>query len=158
MILDSLANLERYGHSPALLLIGDFCRKRLASVADGTYELMGDSSVRALVQSLAPRMRGNQMETHRRHVDLHTVIEGCEGLEWCEASRLLPNSSYNEAEDVIHYPAPKHTVGRIELTPGLFALLMPNDAHITGLLAGSPSEGIRKVVFKIAVDKLVLGS
>ena len=153
MIYDTLENLAQY----ASLLLGlekvvDFLsRPDLAQLPDSRAEIDGDR-VFANVQTYATKpidMRG--FEAHRKYADVQVVIGG-EG-ELCgvavpteEQDVVTP---YDEAKDVLFCAPPLCEWFR--LTPGFFALFLPQDAHEPGRQLGEVAT-VRKCVVKIRID------
>ena len=87
-------------------------------------------------------------EQHRKYIDVHIVLEGCEriGLLHDAGSRII--KEYSEPDDV------EWVVGDgdyFRLSLGVMAIIFPGEAHQPGLMDGSV-QSIRKAVVKIPED------
>lgn len=155
MVYDTIENIGRYaalvpGLGKALAFIA---RTDLAQLPDGRVEIDGDR-VFANVQTYDTKpidMRG--FEAHRKYADVQIVIGG-EG-ELCgvavptdEQDVVTP---YDEAKDVLFCAPPLCEWFR--LTPGFFALFLPQDAHEPGRQLGEVAQ-VRKCVVKIRLERL----
>ena len=153
MIYDVLENLARYAPLlPGLEKAAAFlARKGLAQLPDGRVEIDGDR-VFANLQTYATKpidMRG--FEAHRQYADVQVVLGG-EG-ELCgvavptgEQDVVAP---YDASKDVLFCAPPLCEWFR--LTPGFFALFLPQDAHEPGRPLGEIAE-VRKCVVKIRLS------
>ena len=150
MIYDTIENLAQYAPLlPGLEKAAAFlARKDLAQLPDGRVEIDGDR-VFANLQTYATKpidMRG--FEAHRQYADVQVVLGG-EG-ELCgvavptdEQDVVAP---YDGAKDVLFCAPPLCEWFR--LTPGFFALFLPQDAHEPGRQLGEVAK-VRKCVVKI---------
>ena len=150
MVYDTIENLGRYAALvPGLVKALPFItRSDLAQLPDGRVEIDGDR-VFANVQTYDTKpidMRG--FEAHRKYADVQFVIGG-EG-ELCgvavptdEQDVVVP---YDETKDVLFCAPPLCEWFR--LTPGFFALFLPQDAHEPSRQLGEVAE-VRKVVVKV---------
>ncbi len=148
MILESLANADRYQHlhrhfpsAFAFLRSSD-----LASLPQGRHDIMGDE-VFAIVSRANGRTRDESpLECHRRYLDIQYVISGRDEMGWKPSRNcVLPRGQYSQEKDILFFDdRPDSWV----LTPsGSFCIFFPEDAH-----APLVSDGlIHKVVVKIAV-------
>ena len=153
MIYDAIENLAQYapllpGLEKAVAFVS---RKDLPQLPDGRVEIDGDR-VFANVQTYDTKaidMRG--FEAHRKYADIQIVIGG-EG-ELCGVA--LPTEEqtivtpYDEAKDVLFCAPPLCEWFR--LTPGFFAIFLPQDAHEPGRQLGEVAN-VRKCVVKIRLD------
>ena len=93
-----------------------------------------------------------ELESHRKYIDIHTTITGSERIDWYPTSVLSAKSSYSESEDAIYYERKEPPSARINMYPGIFAALWPEDAHMPRIMTGEKPELIKKAVFKIKID------
>ncbi len=153
MVYDAIENMRRYAPLlPGLDKAVAFMeRGDLAGLPDGRVEIDGDR-VFANVQTYMTRpidMRG--FEAHGKYADVQFVIGG-EG-ELCgvavptdEQDVVTP---YDEAKDVLFCAPPLCEWFR--LTPGFFAIFLPQDAHEPGRQLGEVAK-VRKCVVKIRLN------
>lgn len=86
-------------------------------------------------------------EAHRKYLDIHIMAEGSEGVEIAPPGELTEFDRV-EANDFYAYRGPAHY--RLELSPGNFLVVFPNDAHRIKMNLGQP-ETVSKVVFKVRI-------
>ncbi len=92
------------------------------------------------------------LESHRRYVDVQTTLEGAEGIEWFPRESLHVKLPYDDARDVELYHRPGAPPARVDVHPGTFCVLFPEDAHLAQQIVGNTPRHIRKAVVKIRVD------
>lgn len=155
MILDSLDNAECYFDEDWWRDTVAFLRSATPALADGEHPVCGRRIVaRVHTGRTTPRAQA-MLESHRAHVDVHVVLEGQDSLIVWPASRLTIRTPYSQAQDVVFYDPPADGGVPLTLHPGSFAVLFPQDAHMTQIAQGEPAR-IKKLVMKVAVE-LVLG-
>ncbi len=98
-----------------------------------------------------------RLESHRRCIDLHVVLEGRERMAVAETDGLSPLGPYSVEEDVQFFAAERAEF--IEMGKGDFLVLDAGEAHMPRLAAGAPGR-ILKLVLKIPVNdpKLAAGA
>lgn len=86
-------------------------------------------------------------ENHRKHIDIHIVLAGAEGLNISKPEALTLYEEHPETDAYFY-----HGKGNLPLTltPGNFLVVFPEDAHQTQILVGPPHP-VTKVVFKILI-------
>ena len=152
MVYDAIENMRQYAPLlPGLEKAVAFMeRGDLAGLPDGRVEIDGDR-VFANVQTYMTRpidMRG--FEAHRKYADVQFVLGG-EG-ELCGVA--VPTAEqdvvapYDGAKDVLFCAPPLCEWFR--LTPGFFAIFLPQDAHEPSRQLGEVAE-VRKVVVKVLI-------
>ena len=90
-------------------------------------------------------------EAHRRYMDLQYLVEGEESIFWMPMTTALTTEprladTYSVEKDVVLFHREGGT--RIHLTPGVFCIFFPMDAHKPKCCVQKPAT-VRKVVFKI---------
>jgi len=94
------------------------------------------------------------LESHRKYLDIQTVIKGREGMAWFPASELAVKQPYDEQKDVEFYHCPDLRIAHANIFPGIFAVFFPHDAHMPSLMIGDVPECVKKVVVKVNVKLL----
>lgn len=124
-----------------------FLKELKPDTPEGRTEIDGDK-VFCMIQSYEARPRkGQQFEAHRKYADIQMVLDGEESILWAPADTLKVSVPYED--DAVLYDltsAPTELV----LTPGIFCVFFPPDAHAPGLQHNAPSN-IRKAIVKIRV-------
>lgn len=86
-------------------------------------------------------------EAHRRFIDLHYIIDGCEDFGFENIRNLESITEYNEEDDYILL---KGNENRIKLCKGDFAIVFPEDAHIPAMKCDN-RRTVKRAVVKIPV-------
>jgi YhcH/YjgK/YiaL family protein len=151
MIIDSLANLDRYRGLDPRLDRGLEALKALGiertALPDGRHELAGADLYAVLSSYRTQAPEAKALEAHRRYLDIQVVLQGREILSWAPLERLTLKVPYSEAEDIAYYGDRGMDVA---LEPGLFAVLFPHDGHRPGCHpAGGQAITVRKLVLKV---------
>ena len=113
-------------------------------------QLLGDD-VTVNVQEYVTRDPGNeQLEGHRRFIDLQYVVEGCELQGFAKIGTAVETvNPYNEKRDVAHFKVP--VIEYHVIRSDQFTIFFPDDIHITNIQYGEKAK-VRKVVFKVSVE------
>jgi YhcH/YjgK/YiaL family protein len=86
-------------------------------------------------------------EAHRRYIDLQYIAQGVESFGYANINHLK-QGEYDAGKD---FWSLEGDGDFLTLRSGTFILLMPEDAHMSGMALGSPAP-VRKIVVKIPVD------
>ena len=151
MIIDSL---KREG--PGLLLNENIAfalrwlqSEQAARLSPGKYELRGQS-LYAIVDEYMTRQREScRLETHRRYIDVQYMAQGRELIGYAPAMSLRPDGLYEDERDVQFHQG---HADFFLLQQGMFAVMLPSDAHMPGLAVDGQPGPVRKIVIKAAVD------
>ncbi|MBP3730323.1 MAG: YhcH/YjgK/YiaL family protein [Mailhella sp.] len=126
-------------------------------LADGRIGLAGgpeEGGAAANIETYAPKEDADAYyESHRIMADVQVVLEGD---EYVDIFPLNGDETVRQADagrDLTFYEERPAAAVRVHLRPGLFALIMPGEAHRPCLRAGSAS--VRKMVVKIPAAKLL---
>jgi YhcH/YjgK/YiaL family protein len=149
VILDQLDHAEmyhrlgsRYAAAFEYLRATDF-----AALEDGRHDVRGDE-IFAIVASYQTKPHENGLwEAHRRYVDIHCMIKGAERVGVSPISAMHVDVPYDAQKDAELFTGEGQF---IVIAPGDFALLMPQDVHMPGLVLAEPMQ-VRKVVMKVLV-------
>jgi YhcH/YjgK/YiaL family protein len=120
---------------------------QIDSLSPGKYEIDG-TNIYATVQEFCTKpMEQGFWEAHRKYIDIHCVLEGAERIGYANINGLRPGD-YDEEKDLWVFAGEG---AFYSLTPGNFAVMMPQDAHMPGIALKDP-QPIKKLVVKIAVS------
>lgn len=151
MILDRLENASTYrGLGERVSAALDFLTTTdLDKVPTGQQiQILGSEVTGSVAESqTAPRDPSRQFEAHRQFIDIHYVVCGTEYMGYANLDDLEVTKPYQEADDYLLLDGPGDFVN---VHSGMFAIFMPQDAHMPGLAAGEP-QPLRKIVIKVAV-------
>lgn len=150
MILDTIDNAHFYaglmprGIGLALDALRD---RRFAASPPGRYAIQGDD-VYAMVQSYNTKPHdAGRWEAHRRYIDVQFVLDGVETMGVGAVAGMTVSEPYDPKRDVGFF---KGAGDLFTLRAGMFAILLPHDAHMPGLMAG-PVSPVTKIVVKVAL-------
>lgn len=155
MICDRIGNRHRVTLCPAFEKAFAFLENCTGDTPDGTYELDG-RNVYAMVQSYATGGKEKGFfEAHRKYIDIQYTISGSERIAWRQLKTCKPEirTPYSPEKDVeFSTTADTDAVAYLDMQPGVFAVLFPQDGHWGGFEAGSGK--VKKVCIKILADLL----
>ena len=150
MVIDDLSNASKYfGMSPYVNIALQWLQKHkheLAKMENGKYDIDGED-VYAIVNSYDTKPIGDcGWEAHIRYCDIHYSVSGSERIGYCHKSHMLEIQEYNHDKDYALYTGAGDWV---TVREGSFCLLLPEDIHAPGAIAGEHSTHLKKVVIKL---------
>jgi YhcH/YjgK/YiaL family protein len=149
MLYDHIHNINTYASlSPDILVGLEFLRDAKPDIANGVYQL--NPRVKAIVSEYETKPQNpNGYEAHRQYIDIQCTLQGQERVACLPIEKLTETKPYNEDGDCALYSADT-TCQPLEMTigAGYFAIFFPQDGHMPGLSAPSPSP-VKKVVVKV---------
>lgn len=151
MISDKIKNWNNYFGADSRLYDGmRFILEEFnESIKDRRYEIKGDD-IYALVQSYKTDAPENKkLESHRRYIDIQYIVSGREVIGWLPTGGLKVMTPYSEEKDVVFYHN-SEGMSQLVLTPGMFAVFYPHDAHRPGCFSDKPGQ-VRKIVVKVKI-------
>jgi biofilm protein TabA len=124
-------------------------RNDLGALAPGTYPIAGDDLYATISEYVPKDFEESGWESHRRYIDLQSMITGKEKIGVASVSKAKLTEAYDEVKDIAHYETPgKYYLAR----PGDFFLFFPEDAHRPSIKYEGNAT-VRKLVIKIRVTK-----
>ena len=148
MIADLLDNWDQYAWHPLWREAFAFAssvepdaEERRYDLADGMYAMVSAYMTKPAEEAL--------FETHQEYIDLQALVAGQEILEWAPANTLRVQEPYEPEKDCALFDRLGPGPGRVELQPGTFVALFPNDAHAPGIAMGKTPQAVKKVVVKV---------
>lgn len=151
MILDKIENWSFYFSADSKLYAGiRFILKDFnETIQDSRHEIK-DNDIYAMVQSyMTDSQENKKLESHRRYIDIQYIVSGKKVIGWVPMEGLKVMTPYSEENDVVFYHNSEH-MSQLVLTPGMFAVFYPYDAHRPGCLLGKP-EQVKKIVVKVKI-------
>jgi biofilm protein TabA len=150
VIVDILENADRYRslHEDFAKAFAFLRRSGLRKLAVDRYSIDGDR-VFAMVAKDPGRGRSEALlEAHDQYIDIQMVLAGTDEMGWQSRSLCrLPAGPYDRDGDIRFFADPP--VVWLPVTPGMFAIFFPEDAHLPLISAGM----LHKVVVKVAVGE-----
>lgn len=139
MIFDKIENINRYGL--------DFCKylsnENIKSFKKGRFDIDGEFLFGIGIEYDTSDNNQGVWEAHRKYLDIHIVIEGVEKIDICDINNSKSVKEYEDDYELFN-AEPQNS---INLFPGYFLILYPNEVHRTGRISNEVSN-IRKHVFK----------
>ncbi len=150
MVIDDLSNGTKYTGISAYVAKGlqwlEQHRHELYKMENGRYEIDGEN-VYAIVNSYDTKPIGDcGWEAHLRYCDIHYSVSGSERIGYAHKSHMLEIQEYNPDKDFALYTGAGDW---ITVREGSFCLLLPEDIHAPGAIAGEHSTHLKKVVIKL---------
>lgn len=148
MIMDVLARWNNYRWiNERFETAFRFLETLKCDAPEGRTEIDGEN-IFCMVQPYETRAwEGQRFEAHRQYADIQLVLDGEESILWAPVETLTTVQPYEpDIEFFDLTPAPTELV----LTPGVFCVLFPPDAHAPCLEHGAPSR-VRKAVVKVRI-------
>ncbi|MBT3482879.1 MAG: YhcH/YjgK/YiaL family protein [Opitutales bacterium] len=158
MIVDHIENWKRYSFGSTWELAFSFLEGLTSDSEERRYELDGDD-VFAIVMSYPTKRETDAdavLEAHRKYVDIQMALVGSERIACYPVHSLKMKTPYNAERDVEFFTYEKAAKIQLGMFPGTFACLLPQDAHMPQLGTGEERVEVKKVVVKIALDRLEL--
>ena len=155
MIYDTLDNASAYPLGRAFEKAIEFVRGLNADTPVGRHEIDGVRMYANVMEYETASGSPEKYEVHRRYADLQAVIAGHETVFVRPAAGLPENTPYDAKGDYAFLNSDGTAADvNVQLFPGDFALLLPQDAHMgKGMSCHGPCK-LKKVVVKIALDQL----
>ncbi|MGZ3839068.1 MAG: YhcH/YjgK/YiaL family protein [Flavisolibacter sp.] len=117
----------------------------LKDLSLGRHDIDGDNVYATVTESPTKNLDSTQFESHKKYIDLQYVITGEELIAVNPVSRSIVTRPYEAKRDAANYQAKGKTY---KLTPGVFFIFFPGDAHRPGITPGG-NKTDKKIVIKI---------
>lgn len=148
MIVSNLKNSERIeGLHPLFKVLFDYVKSHDLLHADlGRIEIDGE---RLFINNVNPECVAAEkqvLELHHDYIDVHILLEGAERIGWKALEDLQKETkTYSKEEDCALYSDIPTTY--VDLLPGQFAIVYPEDPHAPIIGNGK----IRKLIAKVRI-------
>jgi len=154
MIIDNLKNHPLYERNDYWAKAFEYLRNVTMDTPDGEYELAG-KDLRAVVATYKSKPYSEGvLEAHRKYYDIHYVVSGREKIYITQKSKCELDKEYNEEKDFMLFQKDTRHDIIATLNKGEFCVVSTDEAHAPSIRAGGLSEEVKKVVIKIAVEKV----
>jgi len=148
MVIDQVTNSHLYYPlHPRIRTAFEYLQQTdLSTLSIGRHEIDGENLYAMLQQYTSKPREQGFWEAHRRYMDLQVVIQGTEQIGYANIGQLT-QAEYDANKDFL----PLFGEGDfLTLQNDNFALLLPQDAHMTGIAIGAPTP-VKKMVIKISI-------
>ena len=117
----------------------------LKTLEKGRHPIDGENVFAIVTEDPSKNFDKTNWESHRKYIDLQSVIEGEEKIGVYAVLKAKVTKEYDEAKDVANYSAD----GKLySAKPGTFFLFFPSDAHRPNITPGG-NLVVKKIVIKI---------
>lgn len=143
MILDYVKNLDCYEKLlPRFDVYKDYIAQ-LHDLPEGKYDL-GEGEFFSILSGTTRPVEDAQYEFHHDYIDLQIMLEGFECVKWQTLDKLN-QLEFDKSADIGFATGEGNL---IQIDPGMFYLVYPNDAHMPGVSVDQ-SNSFKKAVFKL---------
>lgn len=140
-----------YAHPVIRKAIDFLIETDFTKLATGQYPIQGEDIFARVIELTTKDKREQLAEKHEQFFDIHYLIEGEETIGWSiQHDELVPTEPYNLENDAALYGDIPVEM-QVQLTPGMYMVLLPEDIHRPGLTEHTPG-AVRKVVVKLNTD------
>lgn len=154
MIVDHLSHWREYYQGEIWKKAFEFLEALKPDAEDAMHTLI-ENELTARVMSYQTKSPDDAvLEAHRKFIDIQMLLDGEEIIGWYRQETLNVKTPYNEIKDVEFYYPPQEPATQILLTPKVFTVLYPQDAHQPQLRAATEAQPVKKVVLKVAVQRM----
>lgn len=147
MIVSNLKDSERIESlHPLFKTLFDYVKSHdLSQVEAGRIELDGKNLFINVADPQLVEKQHQKLEVHREYIDIHFPLTGTETFGWRALCTLEQPSEhpFDKENDFALYAAPATTY--LDIHPGEFAIVYPEDAHAPIIGEGK----LRKLIAKI---------
>ena len=149
MIFDKIARLPKYLPSDVWKVLEPFIVRLCPDTPDDKcWILEPDIFAQISLYQTKPFHEG-RLEAHQKYVDIQILLTGLEMIEVTPLDGLIPETDYDEQNDIRFYEAVDMPAVRLLMEPNSFALFFPQDAHRSQLTPHTGVTNVKKVVVKI---------
>jgi biofilm protein TabA len=154
MIVDSLDNWKLYFREPVWETIFVQLQALNENTPGMEKQIKGDDIILKVFsyETISPRDPAVELESHKKYIDIHTIITKSERIDWHPAAGLKIIKPYDAIDDAVYYERPQQSCVSLNMHPGIFAMFWPGDAHMPRLQVAGKSELIKKAVMKVSID------
>ena len=151
MIYDHIDHADQYNLASVDLQKGfKYLRETdFASLEPGTYEVDGKNIFAIVVEYETGDDASKRFEAHEKYLDIQYVVSGEERCYVDQTANFEIEEDQRPDKDMIFLQDRK--ADSVLLTPGMFAVLLPQDGHKPGCV-GTSAGKVKKVVLKMALS------
>lgn len=126
----------------------------LQSIKVGKYDIADGIFVKIQEYNTKEEIKG-RFENHKDHLDFHYLISGEEMTRVTKPNGLtVTDNSLGTPNDVAHYKRFDGSATQIDLHPGDYIILFPEDAHEACLDLTKHAVSCKKAVIKVPIKLL----
>lgn len=149
MIIDTLENADKYfSLNPHFAAAFRYLRNPAIRKLTSDHDTIDADKLFAIVSRKPGKKKDEaKLEVHKNYIDIQFVIHGNDSMGWKAAGRCTKVfAPYDPGRDIAFFG--DEPVIWCTVTPGVFAIFFPADAHAPMVSDGE----IHKVIIKVAVQ------
>lgn len=149
MITGKLSSLAEspYTHEKLMPVLKLLQEMDFSQYTGGRHEL-GNGSFFFLNEFETKEAENCFWEAHRKYIDIHFILDGQEKIAFDHIDRQSVETEYDPEKDAVFLEGELHS--EMTMNPGDVMICLPEDSHMTGLVAGHKQK-VRKVVLKVEI-------
>ena len=120
----------------------------LNSIPMGKYAIDGDDVYMVLSEYTTKLLSNARWEAHRVYADIQMLLAGEEKIGYAPLTEMRIKEDYNPEKDILFLTG---CGDYITVSPGVFAVFFPQDAHQPGVAIGEQRQ-VKKLVVKVRVS------
>ncbi|WOO43005.1 YhcH/YjgK/YiaL family protein [Rubellicoccus peritrichatus] len=151
MIFDHLDKADAYALGAPWQKAFEFLRTLGPDSEEGEFQLDGDRLFAKVMSYETRTPEEGNVEAHRQYADIQVCLHEAEGIDLFYTDHLKPRTDYDSEKDLIFFQPEAQLIGRVDMHPGFFCVLYPQDAHRPQMIVGSGKKLIKKAVVKVAL-------
>lgn len=142
--LDQSARYE--GLNPLFKAAFDYLKSHdLSQLEPQTITIQGEEIYGSLMELASHPQDEQPLEAHDRHIDIQLLLAGQERIGWSPRSRCQEITvPYDKEKDILFFG--ERPTSFVDLVPGEFVILYPEDAHAPMIGSG---DQIKKIIIKV---------
>ena len=148
-IIDTIEHAGRYFRAEeitkALQLLRGYTP---ADFVPGKHEIDGERIFPIHIEYETEPAEQGLMEAHRKYADVILMLEGEEALYFKSTEKLSHMTNEYDLEQDALLARLDADASRLVFRPGMFAVLLPEDAHCPGCQLRGPSH-VKKIIAKV---------
>lgn len=144
---------QAFAYVEELLRPGSPIHQRVHALASGdTEKVQLGHGLFAIEQAYEAKLRADGFfESHRKYIDVQTIVQGGELMEIADIARMTVRQPYNPDRDLIIYED-SSDASLLRVFAGQVAVFFPADVHMPQLRIRATADAVRKCVVKIPVE------
>ena len=154
MIAERIENWAQLFGGPVWTRAFEYLSELSPEVAEGEVKLDGEDIFSRVMSYPTKEREEAVLESHREYIDIQMALIDSERIEWFPRDGLEVKTPYDADKDVIFYHHPGQAPASVDVAPGVFVVLLPDDAHMPQLKTAGDSGHVKKVVVKVRAARI----
>lgn len=151
MIIDLIKNWKHYARGNELVWVKAFqFIENLHSGMEPDKHIIEEGKLFAMIQAYeTSAAEEGIIEIHYDFLDIHVMIFGEENMFFSPTDSLKLIKDYTPQSDDVVFEFDKNQATNIRLKPGMFAVVFPEEGHLTRAMVEDTPKPVKKMVMKL---------